>query len=97
MDDCVHSPPLRHLPWGGREAWVRRKELQTPGSQMQTKLIRACVMHIVTRTLMLLGQKAGVIGGSGLKPKEGVLTSVLAALQNVLISELSGVFFLELV
>lgn len=54
-------------------------------------------MHIVTRTLMLLGQKAGVIGGSGLKPKEGVLTSVLAALQNVLISELSCVFFLELV
>lgn len=64
---------------------------------MQTKLTRACVMHVVTGTLVLLGQKAGIAGVPGLKPKEGVLTGLSAALQNAPISELSCVFILELV
>lgn len=64
---------------------------------MQTELTRACVMHIVAGTLVLFGQKAGIIGGPGLKPKEAALTSVSAALQNAPISELSCVFSLELV
>lgn len=92
-----YPPTGSHLPWGGCGTWVRRKGLQTPGSEMQTELVRACVTHIVTGILVLLGQKAGIIGGPGLKPKEAVLTSVSAALQNAPISELSCVFSLDLV
>lgn len=55
---------------------------------MQTKLSRTCVMDTMT-ALLLLGQKAGIIGGPGLKPKAAELTSVSAALQNAPISELS--------